>query len=758
MSLAKDLAVVQNGTIDGIKTLSNLVSEISATLSEEQQKEYNLLKSALDNESGKLEKLELTTAIVAPMKSGKSTIVNAIAGQELLPTRNAAMTTLPTEVVLTANDVPARLILSDQLIAAYREIAGAIKARIKNDPGERLKVLDPAPHLDKTMEFITAGNSESLIAGEVTGAADIVDALLLLNEIIRIGVYLGISIQSMNDLDALPRIEASYREGITNQWKTGKLVIIDTPGPNEAGQDHLGPIVQKQLWRCSVVMVVLDYTHLNDQAEEDVRKEVEKIIALRGKENLFVLVNKIDHRGKRNDMTVSDVKRYVKNLFGFENNYEDRLFEISANRAFAASSCLFGIEKNSLNKESIAGLLQIVEPLNWEKKAENISEQELKENIAMVWNASNFTPFLEKAIARLLADAAPMTIHSALNQCFAIINKLYNDAALRKSGVDKEMDEINAEIRALSADLASILKKRAELTIIEKIKGTIISNLSLSRRAIDMSLPEQVAKNFNGEKTLSFSSETEAERFITKLKEETASVLKNRMKGYEDAVTKILVEGQSSIIESLEKDIEPILEQVKLRMEKAFDVKISFEKPGGRKLLFQGKELDALSVNKKIYQWTEQVARYRYVPTQFSKVKGWLNKYFKTDFITEKKELDGFDAVQRESINYDVHLSDLKNAFSGSIQANIKTAEEFTDVFVTNHIDKEVTDYFKEVDDYLQSYRNTLEQMKNDKKLSKDEKDILRKQLDSISKRSLREKERLQAIGDQLKQLFRAEK
>ncbi|CAF3394524.1 unnamed protein product [Rotaria sp. Silwood2] len=44
--------------------------------------------------------LELRMCIVAPMKAGKSTIINAILGQNMLPSRNAAMTIIPTEVVL----------------------------------------------------------------------------------------------------------------------------------------------------------------------------------------------------------------------------------------------------------------------------------------------------------------------------------------------------------------------------------------------------------------------------------------------------------------------------------------------------------------------------------------------------------------------------------------------------------------------------------------------------------------------------------
>ena len=43
---------------------------------------------------------ELRAVVVAPMKAGKSTLVNAIIGYELLPARGSAMTTLPTRIVL----------------------------------------------------------------------------------------------------------------------------------------------------------------------------------------------------------------------------------------------------------------------------------------------------------------------------------------------------------------------------------------------------------------------------------------------------------------------------------------------------------------------------------------------------------------------------------------------------------------------------------------------------------------------------------
>ncbi|MFN8969100.1 MAG: dynamin family protein, partial [Pseudanabaena sp.] len=48
---------------------------------------------SIENEITKVKNLELRMAIVAPMKAGKSTIINAIVGQDILPSRQQAMTT-----------------------------------------------------------------------------------------------------------------------------------------------------------------------------------------------------------------------------------------------------------------------------------------------------------------------------------------------------------------------------------------------------------------------------------------------------------------------------------------------------------------------------------------------------------------------------------------------------------------------------------------------------------------------------------------
>ncbi|WP_187641970.1 dynamin family protein, partial [Escherichia coli] len=50
----------------------------------------------LEGEQIKTARREMVLAVVGTMKAGKSTTINAIVGQEILPNRNRPMTSVPT--------------------------------------------------------------------------------------------------------------------------------------------------------------------------------------------------------------------------------------------------------------------------------------------------------------------------------------------------------------------------------------------------------------------------------------------------------------------------------------------------------------------------------------------------------------------------------------------------------------------------------------------------------------------------------------
>jgi replication fork clamp-binding protein CrfC len=49
----------------------------------------------------------------------------------------------------------------------------------------------------------------------------------------------------------------------------GQLTLLDTPGPNEAGQPHLQKMLSEQLARASAVLAVMDYTQLKSISDEE---------------------------------------------------------------------------------------------------------------------------------------------------------------------------------------------------------------------------------------------------------------------------------------------------------------------------------------------------------------------------------------------------------------------------------------------------------------------------------------------------------
>ena len=71
-------------------------------------------------------------AIVAPMKAGKSTIINAIIGQEILPSRNSAMTTLPTEIIFDAERTEPVLDLSAEVLSVFEKTLLALRHKIED--------------------------------------------------------------------------------------------------------------------------------------------------------------------------------------------------------------------------------------------------------------------------------------------------------------------------------------------------------------------------------------------------------------------------------------------------------------------------------------------------------------------------------------------------------------------------------------------------------------------------------------------------
>ncbi|CAF1346294.1 unnamed protein product [Didymodactylos carnosus] len=125
--------------------------------------------------------LELRMKIVAPMKAGKSTTINALIGDNILPTRGDVMSTLPTEVVFKRGINVPTLTLSEEGIGAIINLQEEIRNYLKinaTDIKSLENILDSHAHLVKMGTAIRDNNSPGFILSiNIVGTTQIQEAL-----------------------------------------------------------------------------------------------------------------------------------------------------------------------------------------------------------------------------------------------------------------------------------------------------------------------------------------------------------------------------------------------------------------------------------------------------------------------------------------------------------------------------------------------------------------------------------------------------
>jgi ribosome biogenesis GTPase A len=156
-TLKPNVQDLQKDVIELLGQINALMGRASTALgSDSAGKKYGELQQEINNATSNVKDLALRMAIVAPMKAGKSTIINAIVGQDILPSRNAAMTTLPTEIVFDTELSEPILILSPQILAVFQETLLTLKRKIDTLEDRGHSKIAQYPHLAQLLEKIQA--------------------------------------------------------------------------------------------------------------------------------------------------------------------------------------------------------------------------------------------------------------------------------------------------------------------------------------------------------------------------------------------------------------------------------------------------------------------------------------------------------------------------------------------------------------------------------------------------------------------------
>lgn len=390
----------------------SLLQEVHALLTKsiktlgyrERSDSYAPLRRSLLREIEKVRELELRMAVVAPMKAGKSTLINAIVGQEIVPARSSAMTTLPTEIVCVPGKPEPELFLSSRAVKALSKARQTLRQRVKREGLDGvLRRLGKFTQIDATVRKLT-GSRNVKVPSRVVGAHAVRELLREINDISRIASVLNFKYRLSSQWGSIdvPRVCVSFSSlRLLGQNRTmGKLVLVDTPGADEeALYSELEPIVEEQLKGSSAVLLVIDFTQRDNRAVARVRDQVREVVDVLGNDHLLVVVNKIDERRSKDDPTWEDFVRSVRSIgrgFDIESStFRNQMFEVSARRAFRATECLHTLRTNPSSLpvsglEGVSLLLEEMHPFEWQKILTTITAEEVETKCQLLWENSAF--------------------------------------------------------------------------------------------------------------------------------------------------------------------------------------------------------------------------------------------------------------------------------------------------------------------------------------------------------------------------------
>lgn len=755
---------LQTNAVDLLGQVGSLLHRVSTALSSDSASEkYAKFQREVADATRNVSDLELRMAIVAPMKAGKSTIINAIVGQEILPSRNAAMTTLPTEIIFEPQLVEPVLMLTGQIQDIFRDTFTALQRKIAELGLSRVQErMAQYPHLAKLPEKIQSMGGIA-IESKISGRLPIINSLRALNDIIRLCSVLDPLSDPLQSLIDVPRIYTPfYRSGITEKADiAGKLVIVDTPGPNEAGENlKLVNVVAEQLQASSVILIVLNFTELNTKAEEEIKKDVERVIELRGKDNLYVLVNKVDQR-KEGDMTPEQVRQFVAAEFGIGGGEKnDRVFEISARWAFSAANFLGEVQQNPRadvgQLRTARSLAQDVFPLDWEEELQETTVAQLQKKAEKLWNKSGFDVFLTNAVNALMTEAAPRCINSSLKIARGRLLELLEDTQLRSRAINEDGEKLRWEVAALDEDIDSIENCRNSLQEIEQIKSDLQENLNsileklqqegkLSVESYLLQEDQQVADFVQKSGTtgrvfanwisqqkqevateskrlssMEFTTLREAEEFAALAVAYAKRRVDLLLEKVQENTGQVIDEARQKMMNFLEEQTRPIIERARERLNENFHLNLAL--PNLRFHSDYYIDLNKPLVirhTRKIDQGYSEVVKTKRSFFHFL----WLVPFEITEKVKRPHKTENFYTVSLQGIIYEINKL---------IDQRINDIKLGISQYLDEDFQQRIDDFFNDLDAYLNNYRNSLKQAQVDQQLSIEAKAKLIQALNSL--------------------------
>lgn len=415
----------------------------------------------LEEERNKLDALELVLAVVGTMKAGKSTTINAIVGMEVLPNRNRPMTALPTLIRHTPGATTPKLIFGNT--APVNDLIKKLKQETGTNP-ERVMDLEREPSMRDLLKRVREGQAFRSV---YEGTDEIFAFLTELNDLVRLSTALNsqFPFDSYSRIENLPAIEVEFTHLREMGEMQGRLTLLDTPGPNEAGQSHLRKMLRDQLRKASAVLAILDYTQLKSDADDEMRENLAEVAKVTG-DRLYALVNKFDQKDRNSD-SAEQVRQYVARTLMRGGISEERVFPVSSRLGYLASQAkneilLKGYLPEPKEHPWVEDFAREEFGRRWQEKLQD--RKAIEDAAEFLWGESLFDQPLKNVIRQAYSKAALLAIQSSATKLVDIAENTHNFLGMRKQALKLSANEIQQQISHLQRDIDSIQEQENQVS------------------------------------------------------------------------------------------------------------------------------------------------------------------------------------------------------------------------------------------------------------------------------------------------------
>ena len=416
----------------------------------------------LEGEQIKTARREMVLAVVGTMKAGKSTTINAIVGQEILPNRNRPMTSVPTLI----RHVPGKTepVLHLEHIQPVRNLLITLQEKLATPAGQQ--VAQSLQQTGDTRELLDILADDVWLKNEYHGEDEIFTGLASLNDLVRLAAAMGTEFpfDEYAEVQKLPVIDVAFSHLVGMDACQGTLTLLDTPGPNEAGQPQMEVMMRDQLQKASAVLAVMDYTQLNSKADEEVRKELNAIADVSAG-RLFVLVNKFDEKDRNGD-GADAVRQKVPAMLNSDVLPASRVYPGSSRQAYLANRALHELRKNGALPVDEA----LVDDFIREAFGPMVEEDDWKDSTKVnkkaekLWNISLIDQLITEVIQSSHSRAAALAVDSAAAKLMQNAENVSEYLSLRHQGLQQSIQSLQAHITSLLADIQEIEECQNQVT------------------------------------------------------------------------------------------------------------------------------------------------------------------------------------------------------------------------------------------------------------------------------------------------------